>query len=181
MNLVEDGRALVVNGNHDAKLVRALGGAQVKRSHGLAETLEQLEGRPQAFRAKVRTFLDGLISHYLLDDGKLLVAHAGLPESLQGRSSGRVREFAMYGETTGEIDAYGLPVRLDWARDYRGRASVVHGHVPVLEAEWHNNTLDIDTGCCFGGKLTALRWPERELVSEPSRETYAVPSRPFLG
>jgi protein phosphatase len=179
MNMVEDGVALVVNGNHDSKLLRALGGAQVKRSHGLAETMEQMEKRPEAFRERVKAFLDGLISHYVLDDGKLVVAHAGLPESLQGRSSGRVREFAMYGETTGEIDAYGLPVRLDWAREYRGRAAVVHGHVPVVEAEWHNNTLDLDTGCCFGGKLTAMRWPERELVSVPAAREHYPASKPL--
>lgn len=184
MNMVEDGRAIVVNGNHDSKLLRVLNGAQVKRTHGLAETMAQIEARElipgqEGLRERVKPFLDSLISHYLLDDGKLVVAHAGLPEALQGRSSGRVREFAMYGDTTGEIDDYGLPVRLDWAIHYRGQATVVHGHVPVLEAEWHNNTLDIDTGCCFGGKLTALRWPERELVSIAAARVYWEPTRPL--
>jgi protein phosphatase len=179
MNLVEAGRALVVNGNHDAKLLRALTGAKVKPSHGLDRSLAQLANRPKAFVDRVVKFLDGLLSHYVLDDGRLVVAHAGLPEAMQGRSSGRVREFAMYGETTGEIDDYGLPVRLDWARSYRGRATVVHGHVPVLEAGWNNNTLDIDTGCCFGGKLTALRWPERELVSVDALREHYPPTRPL--
>lgn len=179
MNLVEDGVAMCVTGNHDAKLLRVVRGATVKRTHGLAETMEQLAACEPAFLDRVQIFLDGLISHYVLDEGRLVVAHAGIPEEMHNRTSGRVREFAMYGDTTGEIDEYGLPIRLDWARHYRGRAMVVHGHVPVVEAEWHNNTLDIDTGCCFGGKLTALRYPERELLSVPAAREYYAPIRPL--
>ena len=97
---------------------------------------------------------------------------------MQGRTSGRVREFALYGETTGETDEFGLPVRLNWAAEYRGRAMVVYGHTPVPEPEWLNHTVNIDTGCVFGGKLTALRYPERELVSVPARRVYCEPVRP---
>jgi hypothetical protein len=125
-------------------------------------------------------FFDGLISHYVLDDGQLVVAHAGMKASLQGRASQQVREFALYGETTGETDAFGLPIRQNWAAAYRGQALVVYGHTPVPEAEWLNRTINIDTGCVFGGKLTALRYPERELVSVPAARTYADPIRPFL-
>src|SRR5207248_1637811 len=120
------------------------------------------------------------ISHYIRDDGKLVVAHAGMKQEMQGRGSGRVREFALYGETTGETDEFGLPVRYNWAAEYRGRAVVVYGHTPVPEPEWLNHTINIDTGCVFGGKLTALRYPERELVSVPAARTYAEPARPFL-
>jgi protein phosphatase len=125
-------------------------------------------------------FLDGLISHYVLDDGKLVVAHAGMKEEMQGRGSGKVREFALYGETTGETDEFGLPVRFDWAAVYRGRALVVYGHTPVPEAEWLNRTINLDTGCVFGGKLTSLRYPEMELVSVPAVRVYAEPDRPLL-
>jgi protein phosphatase len=92
----------------------------------------------------------------------------------------KVREFAMYGETTGETDEYGLPVRYPWASDYRGRAAVVYGHTPVPEAEWLNNTICIDTGCVYGGKLTALRWPERELVQVPASRVHCEPIKPLL-
>ena len=112
-------------------------------------------------------FFDGLISHYVLDDGKLVVAHAGMKASLQGRASQQVRAFALYGETTGETDAYGLPVRYNWAAEYRGQALVVYGHTPVPEAEWLNRTINIDTGCVFGGKLTALRYPELRIGVGP--------------
>jgi protein phosphatase len=180
MAMAEAGDAVCVPGNHDAKLVRKLKGRDVRVTHGLAETLTQLDGQPQAFRDAVRDFLDRLVSHVVLDGGRLVVAHAGMKQSYQGRSSGRVREFALFGETTGESDDLGLPVRLDWAREYRGPAAVVYGHTPVAEPEWVNDTINIDTGCVFGGRLTALRWPERELVSVPARETYYEPARPFL-
>jgi len=179
MGMVATGDALCVSGNHEAKLLRALNGRQVQVSHGLAETLDQLGREDPAFQAEVRAFCDGLISHYVLDGGALVVAHAGLIERYQGRASGRVRSFALYGDTTGETDEYGLPVRLPWARDYRGRAMVLYGHTPTPDAEWVNNTMCLDTGCVFGGHLTALRYPERELVQVAAERVWYEPAKPF--
>jgi protein phosphatase len=179
MSMVADGTALCVPGNHEVKLLRKLQGRNVRIAHGLAETLDQLETEPPTFKDEVIAFIDRLVSHYVLDDGRIVVAHAGLSEDLQGRASGRVREFALYGETTGETDDFGLPVRYDWAKDYRGDAMVVYGHTPVPEAEWTNRTICLDTGCVFGGKLTALRYPERELVQVPARRMYYEPVRPL--
>jgi len=180
MDMVAAGQAWCVPGNHDMKLLRKLQGRNVKINHGLAETLEQLEQEPPKFSAEVATFLDALISHYVLDDGKLVVAHAGMKESMQGRGSRAVRDFALYGETTGETDEFGLPVRYNWAAEYRGKAMVVYGHTTVMEPEWLNRTINIDTGCVFGGKLTALRYPELELIAVPALQMYCEPSRPFL-
>jgi protein phosphatase len=180
MDMVEAERAICVPGNHDMKLLRALRGRKVNLAHGLAESLEQLEQESEEFRERVVDFIAGLVSHYVLDGGKLVVAHAGMKERFQGRASGRVRSFALYGDTTGETDEFGLPVRQDWAREYRGPATVVYGHTPVPEALWLNQTMNIDTGCVFGGRLTALRYPEREIVSVPARQEYAQPARPFL-
>ncbi|HET7271953.1 MAG TPA: AAA family ATPase, partial [Rubrobacter sp.] len=168
MGMTASGDALCIPGNHDVKLARKLRGKDVRIAYGLAETLVQFEKEPPEFREEVATFLNGLAGHYVLDNGDLVVAHAGLKESLQGRASGRVRDFALFGETTGETDEFGLPVRYDWATEYRGRAMVVYGHTPVPEAEWINRTINIDTGCVFGGRLTALRYPEKELVSVPA-------------
>lgn len=179
MQAVKDGRAICVPGNHDSKLARALKGAKVTLGHGLAETLAQLNEESEEFRKEVQEFIEGLVSHAVMDEGRLCVAHAGLREEMQGRGSRAVRDFCLYGETTGEIDEFGLPVRYEWAKNYRGKTMVVYGHTPVPEPEWINGTVDIDTGCCFGGSLTALRYPERELVSVPSLETYAEPARPI--
>jgi len=180
MGMVGEGHALAIPGNHEQKLVRALDGRKVTVSHGLAESLEQLGAEGPAFTAEVRAFCDGLVSHYVLDGGALVVAHAGLKEAFQGRSSGRVRSFALYGDTTGETDAYGLPVRYPWAEEYRGRAVVLYGHTPTVDPRWVNGTLCLDTGCVFGGRLTALRWPERELVSVPAERTWYEPARPLV-
>lgn len=179
MDMVAAGQALAVPGNHDVKLVRWLDGRQVKMSHGIDRTIAQLETEPPAFRQRVRKFLDGLVSHAWLEGGRLAIAHAGIKESMIGRASGAIREFCLYGETSGETDEFGLPVRYNWAAEYRGATTIVYGHTPVPEAEWLNNTLCIDTGCCFGGKLTALRWPEKEIVSVAALAVHAQPIRPF--
>jgi protein phosphatase len=182
-NMVVHESALCVPGNHDLKLVRKLRGKNVQITHGLADTLAEIETLPADIRTSFCTgladFLDGLVSHYVLDDGKLVVAHAGMKEEMQGRGSGKVRDFALYGETTGETDEFGLPVRFDWASEYRGLAMVVYGHTPVPEPDWLNRTVNIDTGCVFGGKLTALRYPEKEFVSVSAVRTYCEPARPF--
>jgi polynucleotide kinase-phosphatase len=179
MGMVAAGTAFAVQGNHEHKLLRALRGRNVKVSHGLAESLAQLDAEPPGFKDDVERFIDGLISHYVLDEGRLVVAHAGLKEAFQGRASGRVRSFALYGETTGETDEYGLPVRYPWADDYRGRAMVLYGHTPIPEPEWVNNTLCLDTGAVFGGRLTALRYPERQVVSVPAERVWYEPAKPF--
>jgi protein phosphatase len=116
----------------------------------------------------------------VLDDGNLVVAHAGMKEDFQGLDTSAVRAFALFGETTGESDEYGLPVRIDWAADSRGKAIVVYGHTPVAEPKWINKTVNIDTGCVFGGKLTALRYPEQEFVQVSALKTYYQSPKPFL-
>jgi protein phosphatase len=182
--MVSAGSALCVPGNHDMKLLRQLKGKNVQITHGLAETLAEIDALPESDRKpfcdELAKFLDSLISHYVLDEGRLVVAHAGMKQEMQGRGSGRVREFALYGETTGETDEFGFPVRYNWASEYRGEAMVVYGHTPIPEPEWLNRTINIDTGCVFGGRLTALRYPERELVSVPAERTYCESVKPFL-
>jgi protein phosphatase len=183
-NMVTAGFAFCVPGNHDMKLMRKLRGKDVQIAHGLAQTLAEIDRLPDDVRPQfckeLEQFLDGLVSHYVFDHGKLVVAHAGMKAEMQGRGSGKVREFALYGETTGETDEFGLPVRFNWAAAYRGSAMVVYGHTPVPEPDWLNHTVNIDTGCVFGGKLTALRYPEKEFVSVAAAQTYCEPARPFL-
>jgi len=179
MSMTAAHNAYCVPGNHDIKLMRWLSGKNVQAKHGLQESIDQLNSETQEFRDQAKKFLDGLISHYVFDGGKLVVAHAGLKESMQGRGSSAVREFCLYGETTGEIDEFGLPVRHNWAAEYKGRAMVVYGHTPIPQAQWLNNTIDIDTGCVFGGSLTALRYPERELVAVKAAKVYCEPVKPL--
>jgi protein phosphatase len=178
-NMVKTGAAFCVAGNHDVKLMRWLRGKPVQVKHGLEKSITEVESLAAEDRARVASFLDGLVSHYVLDGGRLVVAHAGLREEMHGRGAAAVREFCLYGETTGETDEFGLPVRYNWASEYRGKATVVYGHTPVPGPEWLNNTVNIDTGAVFGGALTALRYPEREFVSIAAAREYSVPIRPI--
>lgn len=179
MAMVQAGQAFCVPGNHDMKFLRWLNGKQVTLSHGLDKTAEQMNAETLEFRQTVAEFYQTLPIHLWLDGGRLVVAHAGITQPMIGRVSGEVQRFCLYGETSGETDAFGLPIRYHWAARYNGEPAIVYGHTPVPEAEWVNNTLCVDTGCCFGGKLTALRWPEREIVSVVAADIYTPPVRPF--
>ena len=178
--MVAEGSALLVPGNHDVKFLRWLEGGKVAITHGLDTTVSSLKGASSRFLSDVRGMLKPLWSHLWVDGGRLVVAHAGILEPMIGRATPRVRRFCLYGDTTGGRDeATGLPIRYHWALDYQGKPAVVYGHTPVPDAGWVNNTLCIDTGCCFGGKLTALRWPERDIVSVPALAPYARRLRPL--
>ncbi|MBO4391247.1 MAG: polynucleotide kinase-phosphatase, partial [Lachnospiraceae bacterium] len=179
MDMVQAGSAVAVPGNHDVKLLKYLQGKKISKTHGIDKTIEELEERGEAFKEEVAAFIDSLVSHYVFDNGKLVIAHAGLKEDYIGRASGRVREFCLYGETTGEMDSYGLPVRLEWANDYRGKGTVVYGHVASKEVKNVNNTFCIDTGCVYGGKLSAFRYPEREIVDVDALKQYYEPVKPL--
>lgn len=179
MSMVECGQALCVEGNHDNKFARWLGGSKVTTGHGLQMSIDQIEAEGEAFKARTKAFIESLPSHLWLDGGKLCVAHAGLKEEMIGTDGGKVRAFALFGDTSGALDVFGYPVRADWAQHHSGEPAIVYGHVAQPDAVWVNNTICIDTGCVFGGKLTALRWPERELVSVPAGRVYFEPKRPL--
>ena len=181
MGMVQAGTALCVQGNHDAKLLRALQGHPVRATHGLEVSLEQLSYEPPEFTDAVRDFLTALPHHLLLDDGRLVAAHAGLPAHLQGRDSGRVWSFALYGdvERQGQGET-GLPLRRDWAATYHGPALVAYGHTPVQQPRWKNRTVNLDTGCVFGGQLSALRYPELTTVSVPAGAVYREAGRALM-
>lgn len=179
MQMVKEKKALCVQGNHDNKLYRKLIGNNVQIKNGLEDSLEQLKQTNESFLSDLKTFLKHLESHYVLDDQKLVVVHAGMKEDLIGRSSKKVRSFALYGETTGETDEFGLPIRYLWAKDYKGKALILYGHTPNKEIKKMNNTINIDTGCVFGNKLTAYRYPEGDFVEVIAKASYSQPSRPI--
>lgn len=179
MSMAEQGIGLCVEGNHDNKLVRWLKGANVKLGHGLRMTADQMNAESPAFRAAVLAFLETLPPYLWLDGGKLVVAHAGLKKAMIGKTDGKTRSFALYGDTSGETDGYGTPVRRNWALEHTGEPAIVYGHVAAPDVQAINNTWCIDTGCCFGGRLSALRWPERDLVDVPAAREYFTPNRPL--
>lgn len=167
--------ALLVLGNHDEKLRKWLGGANVRVAAGLAMTIAELEVLPEDERRRMGEWLGGLETHYVLDGGRLVVAHAGLAEEHHGRTTNGAHSFGLYGKPTGGVDDDGMPLAEDWALDYSGSATVVHGHVVYPEVRQINNVVAIDTGCVFGNKLTAYRWPERTFMEVKAQDQHCEP------
>jgi len=185
MRMVSEGNALSVPGNHEETILRCLQNGSQQGSAGTMKTIRQIQALPTAARrrfiAEFRSFVTALPPHLVLDRGRLAVAHAGIRPEYLGRDSLEGRRFAIHGQTTGELDRYGLPVRVNWAADYSGKALVVYGHTPVRAPEWIGRTVNIDTGCVYGGKLTALRYPEMKLVSVKAGRVYYRPRRSLPG
>lgn len=179
MAMGERGQAWCVPGNHDNKFMRWLQGRSVKLTHGLEVSAAQMRSESTAFHNRARSFIEQLPHYLLLAGGDLVVAHAGIKDEMIGRTEDRVRRFCLFGDTDNETDAQGLPIRYHWAAEHIGSRRIVYGHTPVVEAQWVNNTLCLDTGAVFGGSLTALRWPEGEIVSVPARRAYVPSRRPF--
>lgn len=174
MNMVKHGLALCIAGNHDIKLSSYLKGKKVQISHGLETTVKEFEQVNPDFKQAVITFIENLPIYFIFDNQQLVVAHAGMLGFYQGRMSPKIRSFSLFGDTSSELDEQGYPIRRDWAKGYQGNAMVIYGHTAVTELKWVNNTLCIDTSCVFGGKLTALRYPERETVSVNASQVYYI-------
>ena len=176
MKIVRYGLGYAVMGNHDEKLLRYLLGNPVKVSGGLQKSIEQYEAlceydRLQA-QSLAKSFLEKLPPHIVFDGGGLVVAHAGLSAEFHGVDAPAAVHFALYGPVTTGEGPDGRPAARDWASDYNGEAIVAQGHVPVDDVTAVNNVWMLDTGCAFGGKLSALRYPELEVVSVPAAEVY---------
>ncbi|WP_422123731.1 bis(5'-nucleosyl)-tetraphosphatase PrpE [Planococcus sp. X10-3] len=163
-------------GNHCDKLYRFMKGHSVELVHGLEVTVAEWQALPkkeqQEFRKRYIRFYEELPQYQVLRDD-LIVAHAGLKKEMIGEPlSRKIAVFTLYGDRTGNFHADGRPVRRDWAKSYRGEPWVVYGHTPTEEPYIINRTVNIDTGCVFGGSLTAFRFPEKELVSVPAKQPY---------
>jgi protein phosphatase len=171
-SLQKEKEAYYVPGNHCNKLYRYFLGNKVKILHGLETTAAELSALSEKERNEYKTLFINLYEdsplYQALDDGKLIIAHAGIREDYIGKNNKRVKTFVLYGDITGEMNEDGTPVRRDWAQEYKGDAWIIYGHTPVLKPRMINNTVNIDTGAVFGGKLTAFRYPEMELMSVPS-------------
>ena len=169
--LVSRGRALLTLGNHDDALLRWLCGESVDtQKGGLAQTLTQIEARTDKKLVKkaAAALYQRAPLYLLLDGGALIVAHAGIEEEMIGRTDPETRRFVLNGDAVGKSPD-GKTLRRDWAADYHGTAFIVYGHTPQERADVRGCTVNIDTGAYRGGQLTALRWPERTLISVPSR------------
>ncbi len=164
MKLCHDRTAYMVLGNHDDRLRRFLKGNAIEIKHGLETTAAEMERVSKEEKESIISFLEELPTYYLFDEGNLACVHAGIKEKYLGKYSKSIRQFCLYGLTTGEINEIGQPVRLDWAEDYKGDTIIVYGHTPYLYVYKRNNAYCVDTGCVFYNRLSALRYPEMTVV-----------------
>lgn len=169
IQLLENQKAYWVMGNHDDKLRRYLLDNPVKIAHGLQETIDQLALCSSSFRQKILEILESLPSYGIFDQDQLIVAHAGLKEKYHFQHTESAHRFALIGQPTGEYNEKGYPIRYAWENDYEGKATIVFGHVAVDQVQNINNCIDIDTGCVFGGSLSALSWPEQKITQVKSQ------------
>lgn len=174
--VIERKSAYYSPGNHCNKLYRYFLGRNVQITHGLETTVEEYENCTEEKKERIRQMIIELYEqnplYQILDNGKLIIAHAGIREDYIGKYHDKVKTFVLYGDITGKKHPDGSPVRLDWAKHYKGKRTIVYGHTPVRNVRIMNNTYNIDTGCVFGGKLTSLRYPEMEIISVPSSMPY---------
>ncbi len=170
MDMVAEGSALCVRGNHDVYLLRRLQGANIESEFGAAyaraveTSVRQLEAQDETFVERVTTFLEKLPPYLMLDEERLVAAHAGLPLRYQRKDSAEGRDFAVFGPKDGDGTS--------WPQDYKGKALVVYGHYARPDVRWSKNAVCLDTGCLYGGRLTALRYPELETVSVAAARAY---------
>ncbi len=184
MKMIEVVYELVINqknayyspGNHCNKLYRFFLGRNVQVTHGLETTVAEYTSLSSSKQKEIRDKMIQLYEqsplYHRLDNDKLITCHAGIREDYIGEGHRSVQKFVLYGDITGEKHPDGSPVRCDWAKKYRGERWIIYGHTPVKEPRLLNKTINIDTGCVFGGSLTVLRYPEMDIVSVPSKMPY---------
>ncbi|QBK26153.1 metallophosphoesterase [Ureibacillus thermophilus] len=173
----------MVDSNHGWKIARWLDGRKVQLKHGDEKVEEEFieferkQGREKTIQLKkqLRDLLMNAPSHYILTEKgqpKVVCVHAGIREEFIGKESEKIKNFCRYGDVAG-VDERGKPIRRDWYKQYKGKLLIIWGHDPKPEPLIVNNTINIDQGVVFGGKLTAYRYPEKEFVFVQAKKDYA--------
>lgn len=172
--VVKQRRAKYVPGNHCNKLYRFFLGNNVQLKHGIettvAEYAQLCKIKQSETRYQFMTLYEQAPLYLILSDVNAIIAHAGIKEAYIGKNDKDVKRFVLYGDITGETDDHGRPIRKDWSQNYNGSDWIVYGHTPVFEPRIINHTINIDTGCVFGNKLTAFQLPEKQIISVPSNQ-----------
>jgi len=157
-----------VMGNHEEKYVRYRNWQLKAQEIGKTIPMTFPDAKKDIFNKLSETDHQWLKEkpHYYKDDG-FLVVHGGVCKRrhLQIEDLNKKKYYRRL-RALRQIDVEGKMRSLDspteesdrhWSKDYDGRfGKVIFGHDPCEEVRISPNAYGIDTGCCFGGKLTAL-------------------------
>ncbi|KGR78310.1 metallophosphoesterase [Ureibacillus manganicus] len=183
LNHVNARLAYMTDSNHGWKIARWLDGRKVQLRHG-DELVEQefLEyekindpKKTKEFKRQLKELLMNAPSHYILQESnvdKIVCTHAGIKGEYIGKENSRIKDFCRYGDVAG-TDQNGKPIRKDWFINHNNDLLIIWGHDPKREPMTINNTINIDQGLVFGGKLTTYRYPENEFVFVPAKKNYS--------
>lgn len=159
MQLVEQGAAVVVKGNHEARYLDLLNGKKKHYQPALRATDRAVRACGTKFRQRVHEFIKALPAKFETDE--FIVVHAAYADGLNGEGAER---FFVHGQS-GRTRAGQKP---RWVRDYRGKKTVICGHLPQRRVMFFQSAsgamvVNVDTG--RSTKLSAVRAGTRKVVS----------------
>ncbi len=164
-----------VRGNHDHEVIRWFEAA----SRGGADAVVSLE------HARIARALGAAEHAWLMDspwfiesaDMRHLFVHAGfIPGVKLTQQNPRLMMNMRSVLDDGTVTAKNVPA-CGWARLWRGPQTVVFGHDAFRGLQLYEYAKGIDTGCVYGGRLTALLLPENRFVSVPAKRPYVSSKR----
>jgi hypothetical protein len=155
----EKNRSAVV-GNHDRVLLEKYSGTDVPLESFHVQAIAEFGDRFGEYMKWVAA-----LPPYI-DLGDYLIVHAGLRP---GRSLAEqdIKDLTEIRRVVVEDK------EIPWFDVYNGNQTVIFGHWVFSEPVVRKNALGIDTGCVYGGRLTACVLPQRDFVSVPARRAYA--------
>jgi diadenosine tetraphosphatase ApaH/serine/threonine PP2A family protein phosphatase len=162
---IKDGRFSSVVGNHDRALRQYWRGEPVRLTKQQKAAASQLESGREQYSAYLRSL------PYTINLGSHLVVHAGVRPGvpLRQQMTSDLTEMRTMGANPSRRK--GIP----WYQIYRGRPIVLFGHWPAKVPRIAARAIGLDTGCVYGGRLTAYIIESKEFVSVAARRSYAGP------
>ncbi len=182
LDLVRETGGIVVRGNHEDRLLawRRAMQARARGEFALAPDLGRLHGEiARSLREEDWALLEATPVTWLLEQNKTLVVHAGLVPGipLEQQDPAMMMRIRSVG-TRGEARDHGGAT--PWGARYVGPPHVVFGHAASLDAQVHPFATGVDTGCVYGGYLTAMvltGGEEPPPVADRMRVLTSVPAR----
>lgn len=157
-----DPRFSSVVGNHDRRIRQSLRGEPVPLTKAQRKAIQELEGAPDKYAQYLRSL------PYTIDLGDYLVVHAGIRPgvSLNHQMATDLTEIRTMGADPARRKGTA------WYDVYRGAQTILFGHWPGREPKRATHAIGLDTGCVYGGHLTAYVIETAQFVSVPAREAY---------